>query len=239
VNGSFHVLLSAVYFQLSMDALLSIYGDLFSLWGPQGWWPLGRGLGYHPGDYSLPRTNAGVFEVYLGAVLTQNSSWNGASMALEELRRRRCLQPSRLLALPEGELEEAIRPARYWKQKSRYLRGLSGFFMALRGRIPLRDALLAQAGIGPETADSILLYAYHQPVFVVDTYTRRIFTSLGVLTGKERYAEIQKMFTDALPNDPALFNEYHALIVRHARMYYSRQPHGINDPLMRRKRGSE
>ncbi|MDR2735108.1 MAG: endonuclease III domain-containing protein [Spirochaetota bacterium] len=221
--------MSAVYFLSGMDALLSIYTDLFALYGPQGWWPLGKG--YHPGDYSPPRAKAGIFEVYLGAVLTQNSSWNGASMAIGELKRRSCISASALLALPAEELEQAIRPARYWKQKARYLRGLAEFFMALRGRIPSREELLAQKGIGQETADSILLYAYHQPVFVVDTYTRRFFAALGILTGRESYAEIQNMFMNALPRDAALFNEYHALIVRHARAYYSRKPHGVGDPL--------
>jgi len=217
-----------------MEALLSIYKSLFALYGPQGWWPLGKGSRYHPGDYSLPRAKAGIFQVYLGAVLTQNSSWNGASMAIAELGRRSCLSAPALLALPAGELEQAIRPARYWNQKARYLRGLAGFFMALRGRIPGREELLAQAGIGPETADSILLYAYHQPVFVVDAYTRRFFAALGIVSGKESYAQIQEMFMRALPRDEAIFNEYHALIVRHARAHYSRKPYGANDPLARK-----
>jgi endonuclease III related protein len=219
-----------------MDTLLSIYENLFALYGPQGWWPIGKG--YHPGDYSLPQTKAGIFEVYLGAVLTQNSSWNGASMAIAELRKRSRLGASALLALPAGELEQAIRPARYWKQKTRYLRGLAAFFMALRGRVPDREELLAQTGIGPETADSILLYAYHRPVFVVDTYTRRLFVALGILTGKESYAQIQEMFMHALPGDAALFNEYHALIVRHARAHYSRKPYGAGDPLARKSMGN-
>jgi len=212
-----------------------LYEALFALYGPQGWWPLGAGGGgsrYHPGDYSLPRTGAGRFEVYLGAVLTQNSTWEGASKSIGRLRQLSCLRAPALLALPAEELEEAIRPARYFKQKSRYLRALASFFIALKGRTPLREELLAVLGVGRETADSILLYAHHQPVFVVDVYTRRVFSAWGILSGDEDYDAMQSIFHESLPREHALFNEYHALIVRHAREYYSRKPHGAGDPIL-------
>jgi endonuclease-3 related protein len=215
-----------------MTKLHSVYEGLFSLYGPQGWWPLGKGSRYHPGDYSLPQRPAGVFEVYLGAVLTQNNSWTGAAAALEALRQCSAVCAPGLLALPVGELEEAIRPARYWRQKARYIRGLASFFIDLKGRVPSREELLAVVGVGRETADSIRLYAHHQPAFVVDAYTRRVFSALGVISGGEDHDVIQRLFEKALPNDYTLFNEYHALIVRHARAYYSKKPYGIGDPLL-------
>ena len=216
---------------LCMASLYSVYEELFALYGPQGWWPLGKGSRYHPGKYSLPRTKDGVFEVYLGAVLTQNSTWTGAAASLEALRERSAIRAPELLALPSAELEEAIRPARYWRQKARYVRELASFFIHLSGRAPSREELLAVLGVGRETADSILLYAHHQAAFVVDAYTRRVFAGLGVLSGDEDYDIIQQLFEKALPNDHTLFNEYHALIVRHARAYYSKKPYGVGDPL--------
>ena len=214
-----------------MDVLCRIYEHLLAEYGAQGWWPLGRGTGYHPGEYGEPRTRARVFEVCLGAILTQNSSWTGARAALSNLRRLAAIDPRRLLALPLEGLEEAIRPARYLRQKARYARELAVFFIGLRGRVPSRDELLAVTGVGRETADSILLYAYHEPVFVIDAYTRRVFGGLGLVRGEEEYDTLREMFESRLPRDAALYNEYHALIVEHARQFYSRKPYGTGDAL--------
>jgi len=219
-----------------MNEIKARYDALMALYGPQGWWPLGKGVRYHPRDYSIPAAHAkdSVFEVYLGAVLTQNGSWTGACASLLALAALSALRPRALLKLPQEILEDAIRPARYFRQKARYLCALAEFFLALKGRIPSRQELLAVLGVGRETADSILLYAHHQPFFVVDAYTRRVFSAWGFISGKEDYDAIREMFESSLPKDAAIFNEYHALIVRHARAHYSRKPYGVDDPLAER-----
>jgi len=214
-----------------MELLCRVYDFLLESYGEQGWWPLGRGAGYHPGDYGEPRTRGRIFEVYLGAILTQNSSWSGARTALANLRRLKAVDPRRLLALPEGELEEAIRPARYLRQKARYAREIAGFFLGLRGRVPGREELLGVTGVGRETADSILLYAHHEAHFVIDAYTRRVLAGLRLAGGDEEYDFLKEYFEKRIPRDAALYNEYHALIVEHARRFYSRKPYGAEDPL--------
>ena len=214
-----------------MAMLLRVFETLMNLYGPQGWWPLGASTRYHKGEYDRPSTPAAVFEVYVGAILTQNSTWNGAREAMLRLRKHKAMNPRAILALPLDVLEEAVRPARYLRQKAGYLREVAAFFLAQKARIPTREELLAVRGIGRETADSILLYAHHQPIFVVDTYTRRVLTALGLIAGDEDYDMIREMFEHELPRDKVIFNEYHALLVEHARKYYSKQPYGVADPL--------
>jgi endonuclease-3 related protein len=161
----------------------------------------------------------------LGAILTQNTAWTNVERALERLVQRCPLDAGSLLALPEAELADAIRPAGYFNVKARRLRAFCAAFVEAGGHDALaaldtpalRQALLAVNGIGPETADDMLLYAFERPVFVVDAYTRRLFTRLGLLAGDEGYETIRTRFEQALGPDVPLFNEYHALIVRHAK----------------------
>jgi endonuclease-3 related protein len=183
------------------------YIALRDAWGPQGWWP--------------GRTR---FEIVVGAILTQGVAWTNVEKAIGALRRARLLDPARLLAAPPPAIARCIRPAGYFNQKTRRL---VTFAARLRddhgGRIDrlfrrptadLRRWLLGLPGIGPETADAILLYAGGRPVFVIDAYTRRILARHGVPTGLEPYEELRAGFEGILPADPRLYNEYHALIVR-------------------------
>lgn len=215
------------------------------MYGPQGWWPLlelnndkklnitkgGSLRGYHPGNYSYPRTEEQRFEMLIGAVLTQNTAWTCVEKALSNLKKLILLNPERLLKAKDSAIQEAIKPAGYFNQKTKYVKEITKFFIKLKGRIPKREELLTIRGIGNETADSILLYAYKQPEFVVDAYTKRTFFHLGAIKENAKYIEIKKLFEDNLPKDFKLFQEYHALLVEHAKRYYSKKPYGMKDPL--------
>jgi endonuclease-3 related protein len=201
-----------------MESLIShIYTILLESYGPQGWWPLG-------GSYFPRQENP--LEITIGAVLTQNTSWKNASMAIEELRKRGLLSAERILSTSHGELASIIRPSGYYNQKADRLKSICRFFnhTAASSPTPTREALLSIRGIGPETADSILLYAYHVPVFVIDAFTRRIFSRVGLALENMSYDEVQHLFMQSLPRDERLFNEYHALIVRHAKEVCRKMP---------------
>ncbi len=188
---------------------LEIYRTLFAAFGPQHWWP---------GETPM--------EVMIGAILTQNTAWSNVERAIAQLRQAHALGGQAILELDPAELAELIRPAGFFNVKARRLKAWCAFLereTALDdphrlGRhiplAPLRSELLAVHGIGEETADSILLYALDRPSFVVDAYTRRIFGRLGLIAGNEPYAAIQAEFMQHLPEDLALYNEYHALIVQ-------------------------
>ncbi len=192
--------------------LMEVYNLLFQAFGPQHWWP---------GD--------GPFEVMVGAVLTQNTNWTNVHRAIANLREAGLLEPKALDRVPPAELEELIRPAGYFRVKARRLRNLlrlvvdryDGSLEAMFANHPgaLREELLAVQGIGPETADSILLYAGKMPVFVVDAYTHRVLSRHGWIDFQADYHEIQDLFHGSLPEDVQLFNEYHALLVRLGKDY--------------------
>lgn len=194
-----------------MDAsrLRDVVSTLFDVYGPQHWWPADT-----------------AFEVMIGAVLTQNTAWTNVERALERLKARIELDSGPILGLPLEELADALRPAGYFNVKARRLMALCEYLESSAGlqglaRLEtsvLREALLGVKGVGPETADDILLYAFDRPVFVVDAYTRRLFSRLGLLDGDEQYEAIRAGFESALGPDAPLFNEYHALIVRHAKL---------------------
>ncbi len=192
--------------------------------GPQHWWPA--------------RTR---FEVVVGAVLAQNTAWSNVEHALAALRSRGLLTAARLAALPLGRLAELIRPSGYFRVKAlrlreflRYLRRRYHGSLNLMSRAsldPLRGELLAVRGIGPETADSILLYALGRPVFVVDAYTRRVLSRHRLLPHEADYEEVRAFFERHLPSDPRLFNEYHALLVAVGKQYCRSRPHCEECPL--------
>jgi endonuclease-3 related protein len=191
----------------SRGALLQVYRRLLARFGPAGWWP-----GESP------------FEVCLGAILVQNTAWANAERALEALRRRGLLSFEALFRLPASRLAPLLRSSGTFRVKARRLRSFLDFLGAeYGGRVEgmaeesppvLRRKLLAVPGIGPETADSIALYAASHAVFVVDAYTRRIFSRLGLLRGAETYAEVQRLLEARLPRDAGLYNDYHAQLVR-------------------------
>ncbi len=213
-------------------ALAGIYAFLLREHGPQGWWPL-LSTGYHRGDYSYPRTGSQRFEICVGAILTQNTAWKNAGKALENLRARGLLSQKKMASAPLASLSRAIRPAGYFNQKARKLKAFARFTAGLRGRAPSRKELLAVWGIGPETADSMLLYAYRRPEFVVDAYTRRIMGNLGLIREGASYDEVKLVFESALSPDAVMFQEYHALLVEHAKRHYSKKADLRLCPLLR------
>ena len=181
-----------------------VYERLFARFGPQYWWP---------GDTP--------FEVVVGALLTQNTAWKNVERAIAALSQASVLSPEGIRGLPETELAALIRPTGYFNQKARRLKGLVAFIDSAGGLdslfsqpLPrLREDLLCVTGVGPETADSILLYAAGMPSFVIDAYTRRICSRLGLCAPDVKYDELQDLFTAHLPEDVRLYNEYHALFV--------------------------
>ena len=190
------------------QTLKLVYERLYEAYGPQYWWPA-----------ETP------FEVMVGAVLTQNTAWTNVEKAIANLRYEDVLRPERLLSLPDAELAGLIRPSGYFNIKTRRLKNLCHWLQSRGGLRQVRDedtaglrrALLAVNGVGPETADDILLYAFERPVFVIDAYTRRLFSRLGIIQGDESYEALRELFEKSLPEDVDLYNEYHALIVRHAK----------------------
>jgi endonuclease-3 related protein len=204
--------------------IIAIYEALLDTYGPQGWWPVaGR---YHPGDYGVPKNEEDAFEIIAGAVLTQNTAWTSVERALENLRRIEALNPCKIRVLSLDVLKSAIRPAGFFNQKAIYLREIALLFAGLKGRTPSRKELMSVKGVGNETADSILLYAYKRPEFVIDAYTKRIVTSLGLAERGAGYMELKRFFESNLPKDVALYQEFHALLVEHAKRFYSRKPKG-------------
>ena len=206
---------------------MAIHDALFDHFGPQHWWP---------GETS--------FEVMVGAVLTQNTAWTNVERAIAALQANTALSVTAILTLSDSALASLIRPAGYFNVKTRRLKALCQFLadsgiayhpqqLATQTPLPeLRKRLLTVHGIGEETADSILLYALNLPSFVVDAYTRRSFTRLGLLAGNESYATIQGRFHTALPTDHALFNEFHALIVALGKHYCRPKPRCADCPLL-------
>jgi len=186
--------------------LLRLHVALLRRFGPQAWWP-GRS----------------AYEIAAGAILTQNTAWTNAARAVAQLRARRLLDPRRLAAVTETELAATIRAAGTYRLKARRLRAFTrwlntrfaGRFHGLRREplAPLRAELLAVPGLGPETADAILLYAAGRPVFVADAYTRRVLARHRLIPASTRYEPARTFLEAHLPSDPALFNEMHALFV--------------------------
>ena len=229
--------------KVAKPVIMKIYDCLLASYGPQGWWPLielrdagginptktGSAQGYHPADYSYPQTRNQQFEIICGALLTQNTSWIQVEKALLNLidllnlKQIHSFSPEAILSLDPETLKEAVRPAGYYNQKAVRLKTLACWFSELGDRIPAREELLSLKGVGPETADSILLYAFKQPSFVVDAYTKRIVTNLGLADEKASYYEIKALFEENLPEDLAIYQEYHALLVEHAKRYYQKK----------------
>jgi endonuclease-3 related protein len=203
---------------------MEVYDRLFAAYGPQHWWPADS-----------------PFEVLIGAVLVQNTSWQNVKKAIDTLRREDLLEPRALYGLAVEELEEKIRPAGYFRVKARRLRHLLGFLvnryggsldaMFRTGLPELREQLLAVHGIGPETADSILLYAGGLPTFVVDTYTHRVFARHGWIGFDADYYQIKDHFESGLAQDARLYNEYHALLVHVGKEHCRKTPKCEGCPL--------
>jgi len=209
--------------------LEEIYQSLYDFFGPQHWWP---------GD--------SPFEIMVGAILTQNTNWQNVSRAITSLKADNLLEPTTLDQLPIESLADRIRPAGYYNLKAKRLKNLLAMLRneAEEGRgindfldqdlWTLREKLLSVKGIGPETADSILLYAAHKPIFVVDAYTHRILLRHDLINDDADYQEIQDLFMDRLAADSSLFNEFHALLVCLGKDFCKKtSPHCTDCPLYR------
>lgn len=192
---------------MAKNNIKEVYQKLYLRFGPQNWWP---------GD--------GPFEVIIGAILTQNTNWQNVAKAIANLKEAKVLSPKKLYCLSEAKLAKLIRPSGYYNIKAKRLRSFLDFLfknyggnlnrMFNRPLHDLRNEILGVKGVGPETADSILLYAGGFPIFVVDAYTKRIFSRHHLITEDAAYLEVQKIFMQNLRRDVELYNEYHALIVR-------------------------
>jgi endonuclease III related protein len=204
--------------------LRELYQRLYEVCGPQGWWP-----GETP------------FEVAVGAILTQNTNWGNVARAIAALKSRDLLEPQALHELPEAELAQLIRPAGYFNVKARRLKNFLDFLashfensmvrLAAGDPKSLRPALLSVKGIGPETADSILLYALAQPTFVVDAYTFRILSRHDLIPEACSYEELRRLFMEHLPARVDLYQEYHALLVRLGKEWCRPRPRCATCPL--------
>ena len=205
-----------------MNKIYSIYKVLYGTFGTQYWWP---------GDTP--------FEVMVGAILTQNTAWKNVEKAINNLKKYDLLSPEKIYNTPTEGVAKIIKPSGFFNIKARRLKSFISFFVEdYQGKIKkmkedtnIREKLLSVSGIGKETADSILLYALNIPVFVVDTYTKRVLLRHNIIKEELTYDEIQSIFTDALPKDVQVYNEYHALIVKLAKEYCRKKPLCDNCPL--------
>ncbi len=194
-----------------------LFAHLENHFGPTGWWPADS-----------------PFEMAIGAILTQNTAWTNVEKAIAQLKAADCMSPQAMLDLPVETLEAYIRPSGFFRQKATRLHRFCRFLldayagdMAEMAETPmeeLRETLLALNGIGPETADDILLYACGKPVFVVDTYTRRIFSRHGLVPADIKYADLQNFFHRHLESDVARFREFHGLIVWTGKYFCRKTP---------------
>jgi endonuclease-3 related protein len=195
---------------MKTPSITRIFDNLYSNYGSQRWWP-----------------GEGQFEIILGAILTQNTTWHNAALAIANLAAADLLEPDALFATPPEDTKALIAPAGYFNIKYKRIRNFLEYLnehdMDLERFcnlpvVELREELLKVNGVGPETADSILLYAFGRPIFVVDEYTKRLFSRLGYgWMEKASYEEIQSFFMQELPSDVRIYNEYHALIVAHCK----------------------
>ena len=202
-----------------IDSITELYRILLEAYGKQNWWPA-----------ETP------FEVCVGAVLTQNTNWKNVEKAIENLKKENLLSPEKLVLCPDEKLENLIKPAGFFRQKSRYLKNLAEFILEKGGlenliereKEELRNALLGVKGIGKETADSILLYALNKPSFVVDAYTKRLFFRLGLINDeKQDYEFVKNLVEEKFPPEEEnleVYKEFHALIVEHAKGVCRKRP---------------
>lgn len=207
------------------NAYRQLYRHLLAHFGPQQWWPA--------------KTS---FEVMVGAILTQNTAWTNVEKAIANLLTSNALSPESIIALSDDELASIIRPSGYFNIKARRLKHLCHWLQQQGGELVLRqwddqrlrEGLLGVNGIGPETADDILLYAFGRPIFVIDAYTRRLFARLGLATGQETYDHLRLQVEAAFAGDKdavSVFNELHALIVIHAKLFCRKRPQCTGCPL--------
>lgn len=199
------------------QVLLEVYNLLYKTLGPRHWWPADS-----------------AFEVMVGAILTQNTNWTNVGRAIHNLKKKRALNPAAIYNMNLKRLARLIHPCGYYNIKAKRLKSFINYlFLKYSGKLTnmrrqpigsLRREMLDVKGLGPETVDSIILYALEKPIFVVDAYTRRIMDCQGIIKSNSSYDEIQSVFMKNLPKNVKLFNEYHALLVEHAKRVCKSSP---------------
>lgn len=207
------------------DSLLDIYDRLYDHYGPQHWWP-----------------SDSRFEMMVGAVLTQATAWTNVEKAISNLVAADVLSPRAIRDIGQARLSRLVHPSGYFNSKARKIKALATYLgerfnddldaMSREDSGRLREELLGVYGIGEETADDILLYAMGEPTFIVDNYTRRVFSRIGLAPDKTSYSIYRSLFMDHLPTGVELFQEYHALIVRHGKQVCRNKPKCHGCPLM-------
>ncbi len=207
--------------------LKQVYDMLLLEYGLQGWWPLTRD-GVSKYGVGKPSNDNDRFEIMCGAILTQNTAWANVEVALKKLYDADCLDYTKLKDAKKEIVGELIRSAGYFNQKAERLILLAGVVDSLgmskiSKKKELREYLLSLKGVGPETADSIMLYAFGKETFVIDAYTKRIFSRLGLCSSDVEYHKLQKKFHDEI-SGVEVYQEYHALIVEHAKRYCKTKP---------------
>ncbi len=204
-----------------MMDLKILYKQLLKRHGPQGWWPT-RKCSYHPSNKTRKLSEEEQCEICIGAILTQNTNWKNVEKALQNLFAANTMSLQRIATIRREKLEQLIRSSGYFRQKAERLQIFARHILKNHGGFStmfaqqtqkLREELLSLKGIGPETADSMLLYAARKPVFVVDAYTKRLCAKLGLCDENIDYHKLQKMFHEQLPRKQEIYNEMHALIV--------------------------
>ena len=207
------------------ETIYNIYKILLNHYGKQNWWPAET-----------------RYEVVVGAVLTQNTSWKNVERAINNLKSEDLLEEEKILSVDEDKLKQLIKPAGFYNLKAKRLKNVTKFIVDNYGNtedmakvdkdiLTLRDELLSVNGIGKETADSILLYALDRESFVVDAYTKRMFNRLGIIDEKAKYDDIKVLFERHLPKDLEIYKEYHALIVEHCKRFCRKKPLCDNCPI--------
>ncbi|MGE0737754.1 endonuclease III domain-containing protein [Sulfurimonas sp.] len=216
-----------------MNTIYALYKILYKTYGVQGWWPI-TGYGYHKADYNFPRSENEIFEVCIGSILTQNTTFTSVVKSLNNLHAKNAISASSIASMECDELKEAIRPSGYFNQKARYILEFIKFYNTLDGKVPERDTLLNVIGVGQETADSMLLYGYNQLEFKVDAYTKRILLALGIIEQKSSYSEVKMLMESSLKECISdekellkVYQEFHALLVEHGKNFYSKKPYGV------------
>jgi endonuclease-3 related protein len=207
---------------LDAERLSGVYRRLLGTFGPQGWWPA-----------------QSSFEVMVGAILVQNTAWTNVEQAILRLKEHNLLDPQRIAAAPAADLAAAIRPAGYLNLKAARLQSFCRAYLAAGGLAELtswdsgrlRAWLLTIKGVGPETADVILLYVFERPVFVVDAYARRVFSRLGWIGGDEGYEPLRQAVEARMPPRAQVYNEYHALLVELGKRHCRAEPRCGGCPL--------
>jgi len=217
-----------------MNKVEEIYSTLLKIYKKQGWWPifnLEKGISEY--GINAPRNEEDIFEIIIGAILTQNVAWKNVETALESLKKKKLLFPKKLHKTENSIIASCIRSSGYYNQKTKKIKNFLDWFSAINYSFNklkeietniLRDILLGINGIGQETADSILLYGLNRKIFVVDEYTKRIFSRLNLISSSENYSSVQDFFHREFPGTLRKYNEFHALIVAHGKDICKKTP---------------